>query len=203
MIEDNPDQRKQSKQKPYALVAFGSKLFSPAQLNMSIYSKQSLVIYMAFLQLAHSFREATKPTIVFTESKSLTRFFQTKAIPPGLWKACDYVLKFNFRIAHIAGSVNTAVDLLSRMKLNIPEKIRLKIREFIQTTPIEVTTSSSDVADAENFFFTQADKKNESEEQTYERKDQFKQNAKQWVSNEKPSSLENKCERIYKDRRKH
>ena len=40
MIEDNPDQKIQSKRKTYAPVAFGSKVFSPAQLKMSIYSKE-------------------------------------------------------------------------------------------------------------------------------------------------------------------
>ena len=50
MIEDNPDQKIQSKWKTYSPVAFGSKIFSPAQLKMSIYSKEFLAIYMAFLQ---------------------------------------------------------------------------------------------------------------------------------------------------------
>ena len=36
MFEDNPDQKIQSKRKTYAPVAFGSKIFSPAQLKMSI-----------------------------------------------------------------------------------------------------------------------------------------------------------------------
>ena len=40
MIEDNPDQKIQSKRKTYAPVAFGSKSFSPAQCKMSIYSKE-------------------------------------------------------------------------------------------------------------------------------------------------------------------
>ena len=53
MIEDNPDQKIQSKRKTYAPVAFGSKVFSPAQLKMSIYSKEFLAIYMAFLEFAH------------------------------------------------------------------------------------------------------------------------------------------------------
>ena len=39
MIEDNPEQKIQSKRKTYAPVASGSKIFSPAQLKMSIYSK--------------------------------------------------------------------------------------------------------------------------------------------------------------------
>ena len=57
---------------------------------------------------------------------------------------------------HIAGWVNTAPQFLSRLELNFSEKINLEIREDLQTTPIEVITSSSDVADEEQFFFTQA-----------------------------------------------
>ena len=48
IIEDNPDQKTQSKRKTYAPVAFSSKNFSPAQLKMLIYSKEFLAIYMAF-----------------------------------------------------------------------------------------------------------------------------------------------------------
>ena len=55
MIEDNPDQKIRSKRKTNAPVAFGSKIFSPAQLKMSIYSKEFLVTYMAFLEFAHIF----------------------------------------------------------------------------------------------------------------------------------------------------
>ena len=144
---------------------------------------------MTFLEFAHNLCEATKPTIVLTGNKSVSRFFQTKAIPPALWNACDYVLQFNFKTAHIAGSVNTAADFLSRLELKIMEKIRLKIRENIHTPPIEMTTSSSDVADEEQFFFTQADNTNESEEQTLERKERSRQNAKQWAANEESSAL--------------
>ena len=124
-----------------------------------------------------------------TDNKSVTHFFQTQAIPPALWNACDYVLQFNFKIAHIAGSVNTAAEFLSRLELKVTEKIRLKIREDIQTTPFEVTTSSSDVAGEEQFFFTQADNNDESEEQTLERKEQSKQNAKQWAAKEESPAL--------------
>ena len=124
MIEDNPDQKIQSKWKTYAPVAFGSKIFSPAQLKMLIYSKEFLAIYMAFLEFAHILWEMTKPTIVLTDNKSVTRFFQTKAIPPSLWNACDYVLQFKFRIAHIAGSVNTAADFFSRLELEVTERIQ-------------------------------------------------------------------------------
>ena len=86
---------------------------------------------MAFLEFAHILSEATKPTIVLTDNKSVRYFFQTKEIPLALWNACDYVLQFNFALAHIAGSVNTAADFLSRLELNVSEKLRLRIREDI------------------------------------------------------------------------
>ena len=127
---------------------------------------------MAFLEFAYILWEATKPTIALTDNTSVTRFFQTKAMPPSLWNACDYVLQFNFKIAHIVASINTAADFLSRVELKVTERIRLKIREDVQTTSIEVTTSSSDVADEEQFFFTQTDGEAEAEEQTLERKEQ-------------------------------
>ena len=186
MIEDNPDQKIQSKRKTYAPVAFGSKIFSPAQLKMSIYSKEFLAIYMAFLGFAHILWEATKPTTVLTDNKSVTRFFQTKAIPPSLWNACDYVLQFNFKIA---GSVNTAADFFSRLELKVTERIRLKMREDVQTTLIEVTTSSSDVADEEQFFFTHTDDQDETEEQILQSKEQSHEKAAEWVVNQEPSSM--------------
>ena len=189
MIEDNPNQKIQSKKKTYAPVAFGSKNFSPAQLKMTIFSKEFLAIYMAFLEFAHILWETTKPTIVLTDNKSVTRFFQTKAIPPSLWNACDYVLQSNFKLAHIAGSVNTAADFLSRLELKLTERIRLKIRENVQTTPIEVTTSSSDVADEEQFFFTQTDDQDETEEQILQKKEHPWEKAAEWVINQEPSSV--------------
>ena len=100
MLEDNPDQKIQSKRKTYAPVAFGSKIFSPPKLKLSIYSKEILAVCMAFLKFAHILWEATKPTIVLSNNKSVTRFSQTKAIPPALWNACDYVLQFNFKKTH-------------------------------------------------------------------------------------------------------
>ena len=144
---------------------------------------------MAFLEFAHILWETPKPTIVLTDNKSVTRFFKTKAIPPSLWNACDYVLQFNFKIAHIAGSVNTVADFLSRLELKVTEKIHLKIREDVQTTPIEVSTSSSDVADEEQFFITQPDSQDETEEQIPQRKEQSQKIAEEWVTNQELSSL--------------
>ena len=144
---------------------------------------------MAFLEFALILWEITKPTIVLTDNKSVTRFFQTKAIPPSLWNTCDYVLQFNFKIAHIAYSVKTAAYFLSRLELKVTERIRLKIREDVQTTPIEVTTSSSDVADEEQFFFTPTDREDETEEQTLEKKEQSRKKATERVAHEEPSSM--------------
>ena len=189
MIKDNPDQKIQSKRKTYAPVAFGSIVFSPAQLKMSIYSKEFLAIYMAFLEFAHILWETSKPTIVLTDNKSVTRFFQTKALPPSLWNACDYVLQFNFKIAHIGGSANTAADFLSRLELKVTEKIHLKIRDDVQTTPIEVSASSSDVADEEQFLFTQPDNQDETEEQILQTIEQSQKNAAEWVAYQELSSL--------------
>ena len=78
------------------------------------------------------------------------------------------------------------------------EKIRLKIREYIQTTAIEVTTSSSDVADEEQHFFTHADDTNESEKQVLEQKEQSRQNATQWAVNEQPPALKTSVKKFTK-----
>ena len=198
MIEDNPDQKIQSKRKTYAPVAFGSKILTPAQLKMSIYSKGFLAVYIAFLEFAHILWEATKPTIVAKDNKSVTRFFQTNTIPPSLWNACDHVLQFSFIIAHVAGSVNTAANFLSRLELKVTERIRLKIREDVQATLIEVTTSSSDVADEEQFIFAQADGEDETGEQTLERKEQSRKEAIKWVEHEEPSSMKPSIKEVTK-----
>ena len=95
------------------------------------------------------------------------------------------MLQFNFKIAHIAGSFNTAAGFLSSLQLKVKQEIRLKIREDVQTTPIEVTTSSSD---EKHFSFTQTDIGNETEQQTLERKEQSRQKVSECATNEEPSS---------------
>ena len=155
---------------------------------------------MAFLEFTHILRETSKPT---TDNKSVTRFFQTKAIPPSLWNACDYVLQFNFKIAHITGSVNNAADFLSRLELKVTEKIHLKIREDVQRTPIEVSTSSSDVADEEQIFFTHPDSQDETEEQILRKKKTISEKCSRMGNKPGTILIEAKHQGIYKDRRKH
>ena len=130
--------------------------FLPVQLKMSICSKEIMAMYLAFPEIAHSLWEATKPTIVLTDDKSVTRFFPTEVIPTAFWNACDYVLQLIIKIAHLADSVNTAADFVSRLELKVTEKI-LQIHKDIQTTGIDVTTCSWDVAGEDLFFFTQAE----------------------------------------------
>ena len=143
---------------------------------MTIYCKGFLAIYPAFLEYSHILWETTLPTLVMTDNRSVTRFFQTKAIPPTLRNACDYVLQFNFHIMHVAGTQNTAADFLSRIELTPKERVELKIREDITIRPIQVNLQSTDVADEEQLFFL-PDETIETEEEILLQKEQAKQNA--------------------------
>ena len=62
-----------------------------------------------------------------------------------------------------------------------------------------MTNSSSDVAHEEQFFFTQADRNDESKDQTLERKEKSRQNGKQWVADEEPTSLKTSVKEFTKD----
>ena len=116
---------------------------------------------MAFLEFAHYLSETKKPRTVLRDNKSVTRFVETKAIPSSPWNASDSVLHFTCKITHIACLVNEVADCLPSLELKVTEKARLEINQDIQTTPIEVTTSSSDVADEAKFFFTKANNEEE------------------------------------------
>ena len=91
--------------------------------------------------------------------------------------------------AEVGCSVNTRTHFLSRLELNFTEIIRLNLQEDIQTTPAEVTTSSTDVPDEKQLFVTGANNQNESEEQTLVEKEQCRKGAGHRVANEEPSSL--------------
>ena len=89
LIEDDPNPKLTSIRKSYAPVANGSKTFNPVQLKMSIYAKKFLAIYFAFKEFGHIFWGAPKPVIILNDNKDVSRFFQTKIVPPALWNACD------------------------------------------------------------------------------------------------------------------
>ena len=172
LIEDDPNQKYTSKRKTYAPIAYGSKTYSPSQIKMSISAKEFLANYMAFKEFGHTFWGATKPVIIMTDSKSVTKFCQTKMIPPPLWNACDFVLQFNFTIAPIPGKMNTAADFLSRLEMDPNEKIMLKIREDIPTKPIEVNIKSTRIAQEEQVFHDPTDQQETTEKELWTRKEE-------------------------------
>ena len=70
--------------KSYAPVAFGSQRFIEGQMSFTMYAKEFLAMHFAFNEFAHILWGVNKPTIVMTDNKALTRFFQSKRIPPKL-----------------------------------------------------------------------------------------------------------------------
>ena len=77
---------------------------------------------------------------------------------------------------HVAGSQNTAADFLSRLEPTPKEKVQLKLRDDILTSPIDVILQSSDVADEEQLFIL-PDEEEESEQEIFARKALSKQRA--------------------------
>ena len=127
----DPNTKFTSVRKSYAPIAYGSKTFTTSQL------KAFLAIFFAFKVFGHISWGTPKPITILTDNKLVSRFVQTKIIPPALWNACDYVIQFNFVIAHIPGKNNTAVDYLSRMEMDPKEKLVLTTRADVETRPIE------------------------------------------------------------------
>ena len=182
MIEDDPDQKLQSRRKTYAPIAFASKTFNPTQLKMSIYAKEFLAIYFAFSEFGQLMWGSVFTVIVFTDNKSVTRFFQNKIIPPALWNACDYVLQYNFVIAHVAGAMNTAADFQSRAESNPTENLEMNIRNDVNTKAIEVNIQSSGVAEDELLYILPGE--SPTEQQLWEEKEAIRQSAKTETHNE-------------------
>ena len=187
MIGDNADLKIQLERKRYATVAFGWKIFSPRNSRF-LYTQNLFWRFTRHFSVCTSFVGGNKSNN-FHRQQIRRTFFPNEGNSANRWYACDYLLQFNFNKTHIGGSVNTAVGFLSRLELKVTEKKRLKIREEKQTTPTEVTSSTSDVADEEQDFFTLLDNRDESEEQILERREQPRQDAKQCVAEEEPSSL--------------
>ena len=73
-------------------------------------------------------------------------------IPPALWNACNYVRHFNFVIAHVAGSMNTAAHFLSITEIDPTEKLELTIRNDIHMRAIEVNIHSPGIIEKEPIY---------------------------------------------------
>ena len=195
MIEDDPNQKLQSKQKSYAPIAFGSKTFNPTQTKTSIHAKEFLSICFAFVEFGHLMWGSTFPVIVFTDNRSVTRFFQTKMIPPALWNDCDYVLQNNFAIAHVAGSINAAADFLSRTKVDPTKKLEMAIRNDIHTKAIEVNIQSSGIVEEEQIYVLPDEEIDEN--QLWEEKQNIRSQA-QTETHNKPENTVSELQQFHK-----
>ena len=138
LVEDYIRDQKDREMKTYMPVSFGSKIFNPTHLKLSIYAKEFLAVHFAFDAFAHILWESTKPVLVLTDNRSLTRLFQAKTIPSSLWTCIDHVLNFNFILGHIPGKSNLAADYLSRTYINPETKLQLKIQSKLPVCDVDV-----------------------------------------------------------------
>ena len=128
--------------KSHAPVAFGSQRFTEGQMSLTMYAKEFLAIHFAFDEFAHILWGVKKPTVVMTDNKALTRFFQSKRIPPKLWNYCDQALQFDFVLAHVPDVENPEADNLSRLDKNPRDRIHLKLNDEIPVYKVEIDLAS-------------------------------------------------------------
>ena len=173
LIEDDPNQKFTS----LKVVCTGRiwiKNFHPStDQNVNLCQRISCNLLCIQRILAY-FLGCAQTVIILKDNKAVTRFFQTKIIPPALWIACDYVIQSNFVIAHIPGAQKTAADYLSRLEADPKDKLVMKIREDVQTLPIEINVQSAGVSQEEQIFYTNDD--DETEEQYWARKEAIRKN---------------------------
>ena len=99
-------------------------------------------MYYALDYFSHYIWGSSKQVIILTDNKSLTKFFQSKVIPPSLWNCLDRILAFNIVIAHIPGRANYAADFLSRMENDKTATMSLKLTDRIPVKEIEIDTEA-------------------------------------------------------------
>ena len=75
-------------------------------------------------------------------------------IPPPSWNKRNFLLVFNFTIAHIPGKMNTAADILSRLESDAKERTILKIIEDVPAQTIEINIESTVMAQNQPVFFS-------------------------------------------------
>ena len=80
---------KEYPQPPFKIECANAQLEQPIatvgiQFNIGAYT------FTAFLKYSQILWKTTLLTLVLTDNRSVTRFFQTKVIPPTLWKASNY-----------------------------------------------------------------------------------------------------------------
>ena len=90
---------------------------------------------------------------------------------------------------HIAGSVVTAADFLSRLELEVREKIRLEMREDVKTTTYEVTHPAQISQTENNFSSGRKMVKMTLKHKHLKGESNLAKKAAEWVANEEPSSM--------------
>ena len=181
IIEDNPDQKIHSKRKTYTTLASGTKFSPPRNTRCPSTQKKIWRLPWHFLSLRTFSKKHQSQHLIWQISK-ITNLSHVSSKRKQIHQ---------YRWMHLAMKCNSTsieTNILSRLKLKATLNLPLKIRENIQGTPIELTTSSSDVTDDENIL-AHTESEEVSEVRTLERQEQSLQNAKQWVANEEaPSS---------------
>ena len=142
MIEGCTTNEDNRELKVFAPISFGSTLFNPDQIRLSKYAKQFLAVHFVLDTFAKIIWGCKKPVLILTDNRSVTRFFQTKIIPPTLWKAIDHVLSFNIILGHITGKANLAADYLSRIHIKPKEKLELRVNSRVPPHETEINTTA-------------------------------------------------------------
>ena len=131
--------------------------------DKSVHLRKKTSCNFAFKEFGHNFWGAPKLFIILIDKNAVTTFFQSKIVPPALWNARNYVIQFNYVIAHIPGAQKTAAEYLPRLEADPEDKPVKKIIEDVQTVPIETNIQSAGVSQEEQVFYTNDD--DETEEQ--------------------------------------
>ena len=113
MIEDDPNQKLRSRIKTYCPLGRNHLIQHNLKCRYTQTSSFQFILHFLNLDILCVF-----PVIVFRDNSSVTRFFQTEITPPPLWNACDYVIQYSFVKGHAAGTMNKAIDFLSRAEVN-------------------------------------------------------------------------------------
>ena len=75
-------------------------------------------------------------------NKSLTRFFQSKRIPPKLWNYCDQALQFDIVLTHVPSVENPAADYQSRSGITPKDRVPFKLHDEIPVFKVEIDLAS-------------------------------------------------------------
>ena len=97
VIEEYTTDQNGKHYKTYDTLSFGSnKLFNPTYLKLSFYAEEFLAVHFAFDTFEHILWGSSKPVVILSDNKCLTRFFQAKTIPSFLWTCVDQLSNFLF-----------------------------------------------------------------------------------------------------------